>query len=128
VTWNWQQPDWRAFTWDETLLRKAEDEFLRGVGLRAGALRHLPGGEQEQFAVVAMSTEALTTSEIEGEVLDRLSVQSSLRWQLGLATAHRSVRPAEQGVAEMVMSLCRTLNDPLSEEILFPCCRRTSAS
>jgi Fic family protein len=33
-----------------------------------------------------MSTEAVTTSEIEGEILNRDSVQSSIRRQLGLST------------------------------------------
>jgi hypothetical protein len=33
-----------------------------------------------------VSSEALTASEIEGEILDRASVQSSIRRQLGLAT------------------------------------------
>src|SRR5947199_7996566 len=66
-----------------------------------------------------MSTEAVTTSEIEGEILDRASVQSSLRKQLGLATDERRVRPAERGIAEMMVELYRSFADPLSEEMLF---------
>ena len=50
--------------------------------------------------IEAMSTEALTTSEIEGEILDRASVQSSIRKQLGLAGDNRRPRPAEHGIAE----------------------------
>ncbi len=119
MIWNWQQPDWPNFRWDETLFRKAEEEFLRGSGLIGGALKHLPGTDQTQLAIDAMIAEALTTSEIEGEVLDRASVQSSLRRQLGLAAARRSVKPAEQGIAEMMIALCRTFGAPLSEEMLF---------
>jgi Fic family protein len=66
-----------------------------------------------------MSTEAVTTSEIEGEILDRASVQSSLRKQLGLATDERRVRPAERGIAEMMVDLYRSYAKPLSEETLF---------
>ncbi len=119
MPWNWQQPDWPHFSWDKALLQKAEEEFLRGGGVISGALKHLPEIDQEQLAVEAMSTEALTTSEIEGEILDRASVQSSLRKQLGLATDRRNVRPAEQGIAEMIISLCRSFHAPLSEETLF---------
>ena len=67
----------------------------------------------------AISTEAVTTSEIEGEILDRASVQSSLRKQLGLATDKRRVRPAERGMAEMMADLYRSFAEPLTEEMLF---------
>jgi hypothetical protein len=30
MIWNWQQPDWPDFSWSNALLRKAEEEFLRG--------------------------------------------------------------------------------------------------
>ena len=66
-----------------------------------------------------MSTEAVTTSEIEGEILDRASVQSSIRRQLGLAADKRNVRPAEQGIAEMMVDLYCSFAAPLSEEMLF---------
>jgi Fic family protein len=66
-----------------------------------------------------MSTEAVTTSEIEGEILDRVSVQSSIRKQLGLPTEERRVRPAEQGIAEMMVDLYRSFAEPLSEGMLF---------
>ena len=51
-----------------------------------------------------MSGEAVTTSAIEGEVLNRASVQSSILHQLGLASPDkRRVMPAEQGIAEMMV-------------------------
>lgn len=40
-----------------------------------------------------MSTEAVTASEIEEEILDRASDQSSIRKQLGLTSDDRRVRP-----------------------------------
>jgi hypothetical protein len=79
MTWNWQQPDWPNFTWDQALLRNAEKHFLIGTGLLAGTLRHLAATDQEQLTIDALGSEALTTSEIEGEILDRASVQSSIR-------------------------------------------------
>ncbi|HXC25343.1 MAG TPA: Fic family protein [Gemmatimonadaceae bacterium] len=119
MTWNWQHLDWPNFTWDEPRLRKAEEHFLLGSGRFAGTIKHLNGQDQEQLTIEAISTEALTTSEIEGEILDRASVQSSIRRQLGLATDHRRVRPAEQGIAEMMVSLYRSFSEPLSNELLF---------
>ena len=63
--------------------------------------------------------EALKTSEIEGEILNRDSVQSSLRQQFGLATNKRRVPPAERGIAEMMVDLYRTFGDPLTDDTMF---------
>jgi Fic family protein len=68
--------------------------------------------------VDAISSEALTTSEIEGEILDRVSVQSSVRRQFGLDADNRQVKPAEQGIAEMMVDLHQTFAEPLSGEML----------
>src|SRR3979490_1752088 len=100
MTWNWQKPDWPKFTWDANRLRKAEEHFLVGSGTFAGTVRYLGAEDREQLTIEAISTEAVTTSEIEGEILDRASVQSSIRKQLGLTVEERRVRPAEQGIAE----------------------------
>jgi Fic family protein len=78
MAWNWQQPDWPDFSWDKTRMRKAEEQFLVGAGVFAGTLKHLPQPDRDQLTVDAISTEAVSTSEIEGEMLDRASVQSSI--------------------------------------------------
>jgi Fic family protein len=119
MTWNWQQPDWPTFQWDEARLETAEKQFLVGGGMVVGTVRHLGNEERDQLTIEAMSTEAVTTSEIEGEILDRVSVQSSIRKQLGLVADERRVRPAERGIAEVMVDLYRSFAEPLSEEMLF---------
>jgi Fic family protein len=119
MNWNWQQPDWPDFSWDASRLAKAEEHFLRGSGVLIGTVRHLGREDEEQLTVEAISTEAVTTSEIEGEILNRASVQSSIRKQLGLATDNRRVGPAEQGIAEMMVNLYRAFAAPISDEALF---------
>jgi Fic family protein len=119
MRWNWQQPDWPNFTWDKARLALAEERFLVGGGVLLGTVKHLGEAERNQLTVEAMSTEALTTSEIEGEILDRASVQSSIQRQLGLAADNRRVAPREQGIAEMMVDLYRTFSAPLSEEMIF---------
>jgi len=119
MAWNWQRTDWPNFRRDPARLEAAEKQFLVNGGVFVGAVRHLVKKEHDQLAVEAMSTEAVSTSEIEGEILDRASVQSSLRKQLGLATDERRVRPAERGIAEMMVDVYRSFADPLSEEMLF---------
>ncbi len=119
MTWNWQKQDWPNFRWDRAPLEAPEKQFLVSGGVFVGTVRHLGKEERDQLTIEAMSTEAVTTSEIEGEILDRASVQSSLRKQLGLATDERHVRPAERGIAEMMVDLYRSFAQPLSEEMLF---------
>jgi Fic family protein len=119
MTWNWQRPDWPNLAWDQARLEKAEQQFLLGGGVLVGTVKHLVEEDREQLTVEAMSTEAVTTSEIEGEILDRDSVQSSIRKQLGLTSDQRRVRPAEYGIAEMMVDLYRSFSEPLSKERLF---------
>ena len=119
MKWNWQQPDWPDFSWKQERLLKAEALFLVEAGEYAGTAKHLGAEDREQLTVEVMSTEAVTTSEIEGEILDRPSVQSSIRRQLGLATDHRKVGAAEQGVSEMMVDLHHTCAEPLSHDMLF---------
>lgn len=119
MTWNWQRPDWPDFSWDESRLAKAEADFLLEAGTFAGAVKHLGADDREELTVEAMSAEALTTSEIEGEILDRASVQSSIRKQLGLSADKKRARPAEQGISEMMVDLYRRFSEPLSDDMLF---------
>jgi Fic family protein len=119
MVWNWQRPDWPNFTWNRVRLAKAEEMFLVGGGVFVGSVRHLGRDVQDQLTVDAMSVEAVTTSEIEGEFLDRDSVQSSIRRQLGLGTDGRRVKPAEEGIARMMVDLHRSFAEPLSHDMLF---------
>jgi Fic family protein len=119
MTWNWQKTGWPKFRWKASRLVLAEKEFLIAGGKLAGTVKHLGEEQREQITVDSMSTEAVTTSEIEGEILNRASVQSSIRRQLGLAADKRNVQPAERGVAEMTVDLFRGFAAPLSDKVLF---------
>jgi Fic family protein len=119
MRWNWQRPDWPNFTWNPARLARAEEHFLLGGGVLIGTAKHLGTAELERLTVEEMSVEALTTSEIEGEILNRASVQSSIQRQLGLATDKRRVAPAEEGIAELLVGLYRSIPNPLSSELLF---------
>lgn len=58
------------------------------------------------------------TSAIEGEVLDRASVQASFLRRLGLSETTKRHGPAEEGIAAMMVDLCRSVSEPLSEDML----------
>jgi len=118
MKWNWQQEDWPSFTYDQSALTELEEQFLLNSGVLVGAFMHLAQDDKDQLTVDLISNEALKTSEIEGEYLNRDSLQSSIRNQLGLAVEKTKVSPAERGVSEMMIDLYRTFNEPLSSEML----------
>lgn len=119
MRWNWQQADWPEFGWKAETLAKAEAAFLRGAGVLFGSAKHLDEDARQQLLVDSMSVEALTSSEIEGELLNRESVQSSIQRQLGLLSDRRKVKPAEQGISELMVDLYRGIDDALTEDQLF---------
>ena len=119
MEWIWQQPRWPRFSWDQARLAPLEARFLHESVRRVGAWRHLPERDQAGLRIEWLSDEALDTSAIEGEFLDRVSVQSSIRRHFGLSDDRRRVSPAEDGVAEMMVALYRTFDEPLSHETLW---------
>ena len=90
MTWNWEQSDWPNFTYDSKALEPLERQFLRQSGEFVGAYKHIGAGDQETLKIELISEEAVKTSEIEGEILNRDSVQSSLRAQLASAPKRRT--------------------------------------
>jgi Fic family protein len=71
MEWNWQRADWPDFSWQRSRLARAEEQFLLKGGVFLGSVRHLDVADRDQLAVDALSVEAVTTSQIEGEILDR---------------------------------------------------------
>jgi Fic family protein len=113
MRWNWQQGDWPGFSWNVARLQKAEALFLEGAGIAIGVSKHLDEADRSTLSVELMSHEAMDTSAIEGEALDRDSVQSSIRRHLGLAGDQRRAKPAEAGIAEMMVDLYERVGEPL---------------
>jgi Fic family protein len=117
--WNWQLKEWPNFTYDENVLKILELKFSQNAGTVQGAFKHVNDNEKEQFIIEILSNEALKTSEIEGEYLDRDSIQSSIKKNLGLNVAKKNIPQAEFGIAEMMVDLYRNYNTPLTQEQLF---------
>ncbi|NOR87006.1 MAG: DUF4172 domain-containing protein, partial [Bacteroidales bacterium] len=77
--WNWQHHKWPHFTYDKKVFQKLEYQFLQNTGIVYGVFKHIQKDSKDDFLVEILSTEALKTSEIEGETLSRESVQSSIK-------------------------------------------------
>jgi Fic family protein len=118
MTWNWEQPDWPKFRYEKNRLESREARFLHSAGLILGLVKHLNVDAGEQLRIELIGDEAIQTSAIEGKILDRDSVQASLRRQFGLQADDRRIPPAEQGIAEMMVDLYRTYDQPLDQPML----------
>ncbi|MBY4611002.1 Fic family protein [Rhizobium sp. 9T] len=119
MKWNWTHGDWPQFQYDAALLEQFENRFLLASGEVIGAIRHVGDDDRKLLRIELLSDEAVKTSEIEGEMLDRLIVQSSLRRQFGLDTDNRPIRPQERGIAEMMVDVYDSWSTPLDHETLF---------
>lgn len=119
MKWNWQQDGWPHFTYRKEAVAEHETQLLHQSGMCLGAIKHLAEEEKTRLTVDVISDEAVTTSEIEGEILNRDSVQSSIRLNFGLETDTRKIPAAEEGIAAMMVDLYHSYDRPLLETHLF---------
>jgi Domain of unknown function (DUF4172) len=89
------------------------------VGVQIGAARHCGAATRQLVLVDMLTGEALKTSEIEGEILNRNSVQSSILGQFGYRSEQKRVSPAERGISELMVDLHENFNQQISDETLF---------
>lgn len=119
MPWNWEHTDWPNFSYDAATLEPLEKQLLLQYGEFIGACKHMDADDREMLRIELVGEEAIKTSEIEGEILNRDSVQSSLRHQFGLDAEAPGVRPAERGVSRMMVDLYRGFAEPLTDQTLF---------
>jgi Fic family protein len=96
-----------------------EQQFLLQSGELVGACKHIGADDREELRIELISEEAVKTSAIEGEILNRDSVQSSLRQQLGLGDERPGVTPAERGISKMMIDLYQNFAGPLSDRTML---------
>jgi Fic family protein len=99
--------------------RPLEAAFLHRSGVHVGAFFHLNDEDRENLRAELLSDEALLTSKIEGEFLNRDSLQSSIRRLFGMPDDSRKVAPAEQGISELLVDVYRNFAASLSDAQLF---------
>lgn len=119
MTWNWRHKDWPHFIYNADEFERFEIEFVHRAGIMHGSMKHISEDDKETLTINLISNEALKTSEIEGELLNRNSLQSSIRRHFGLKTDNRRVSPAEQGVSEMLVDLYKNTTSELNHDLLY---------
>lgn len=120
MTYNWQQPDWPKFIYDLTSIEHLLFDFAEKVGRISGFLEGLSEDAQAETMIDLMVSEAIKTSEIEGEYLSRKDVMSSIRNNLGLAKNIEQVQDKKaEGAAELIIDVRNSYAESLTLEKLF---------
>ena len=120
MRYNWQQTDWPEFKYDSLQVQDVLFTFAEKTGHVSGVLKSLPDSTQTEAIIDLMVSEAVKTSEIEGEYLSRSDVMSSIRHNLGLdADKEHIADQRARGAAELMVDVRETYREPLSEKKLF---------
>ncbi len=119
MLYNWQQPDWPHFRYDLTGIEETLFTLAEKTGRASGLLKGLTADAQLEATIEMMVVEAIKTSAIEGELLSRNDVMSSMRKNLGLETGHLSGDKRAQGTAALMLAVRNSFVAPLSGKTLF---------
>lgn len=119
MRWNWQLEDWPHFHYEREKIALYESKFLMGLGGTTAYLKTVENPDYNLFLVDILLEEGTKSSRIEGEVLDRDSLQSSIQRQFGLLQRQKKVGKKEEGMAELLRDLYATFDKPLTHQMLF---------
>ncbi len=120
MKYNWQLSDWTEFTFQLGSSEKALFTFAQRAGRASGLLEGLSENIQTETVIEMMVLEAIKTSEIEGEYLNREDVMSSIRNNLGLAIPKEHIEDKRaEGVAALTIAVRNHYDEPLSKAMLL---------
>jgi len=120
ATYIHELPDWPRFRWSAEGIATDLSEVRHRQGLLAGRMGALGFPLQEQAVLSSLTEEVIKSSEIEGEILDREQVRSSIARRLGMDVA--GLTPADRrvdGVVEMMLDATQKYDEPLTKQRLF---------
>jgi len=120
MTYNWQQKDWTKFSYDISRLEEHLYAFAEKSGRISGILKAMPKEDHVQTTIDILVSEAIKTSEIEGEYLSREDVMSSIRNNLGLTINKKEVKDKNaKGMADLIIDVQNSYAQKLTKEKLF---------
>ena len=120
MRYNWQQKDWPNFQYQTTDIEDNLFDFAQRTGRISGVLEGLSETEQTEAMINLMVSEAIKTSEIEGEYLSRNDVMSSIKRNLGIQPNLPLTRDKRaEGVAELMLAVRNGFSEPLTTPVLL---------
>jgi Fic family protein len=119
MVWNWQLEGWPNFIFEPSNYSQNEGAFMQASGQAQAYLCTISKEEIVQFRVEILSLEGSNSAKIEGELLDRESLQSSIRRAFGLDPLLKRESIKERGMAEALTDCYKTFGEPLDHFTLY---------
>lgn len=120
TTYIHQLAEWPHFRWTAERLAAPLAAVSRRQGRLAGYMEALGFKLQAEAVLATLTEDVLKSSEIEGKILDKDQVRSSIAKRLGMNLA--GLVPADrnvEGVVEMMLNATQRFADPLTKERLL---------
>lgn len=120
MPYNWQQKDWPDFKYDLSEIDDLLTTFLEKTSFLNGQISTFSEAEKLELTIRQMATEALKTSEIEGEFILRSDIRSSIQNNLGLNPKNVPVHDLRAiGIAKLMGLVRDHYQQPLTTQELF---------
>ncbi len=120
MTYIHQLKSWPKFTWKTEQLLVMLGKVRQLEGKLAGRMEDLGFNLKDEALLQTLSAEVIKSSEIEGEVLDKEQVRSSLARKLGIQTF--GIIPSDRnvdGVVELILDATKNHRKKLTRDRLF---------
>jgi len=119
LMWIWEKEDWPNFNYDLARHKDALGRLTMSSNEIYARIEALPSEAQSDALIDLVVSEAIRTSFIEGQDLDRVSVRASVKHLAGLSMMkplnkdHRA-----NGISSLLLDVIRKWDQPLSDELL----------
>ena len=119
MKYNWQYPDWANFTYDDSVIDSLLIDLISETSEIKGMLNALSDGNQQDAILQFMISEAIKTSEIEGEFFSRQDVMSSIKRHLGINENLTHIRDKKAlGIGSLMVEVRKSYQEKLTEPML----------
>jgi Fic family protein len=117
--YNWHQKEWAQFIYNENIIDKFMQKITENLGEVNGMQKHFDFDKQQENFIKIIISEAQKTSEIEGEMLSRQDLMSSIRKKLGLSLGKERIKDKRaENVALLMLQIREDFEKKLSENLI----------
>lgn len=116
--WIWQQGNWPNFEYDSEVVMPTLSDVISNVAPLALLANELDQDKKLALESKLLLDEALSSAKIEGEILDRDSVRSSIANRLGIGKVGQMSRNSTAFIDVLLESI-RSSSNTLTKESLF---------
>jgi Fic family protein len=115
-----ERPEWPEFQWNAEKLSEGLAQVRHQQGRLLGRMEGLGFQLKAEASLQSLTEEIVKSSEIEGEILDRDQVRSSIALRLGMDIG--ALTPAErhvEGMVELMLDATQNYDEALTDQRLF---------